>query len=117
MAPRYPYHKYHHCGPFNRILKGPRNKVDSICRKHDIAYGKIGAKAYFKFSKADQDFINEMGKQPGARPWLYTKVFQAKKALAPELSSSSKSSDMAARTRRYHRNAGKRKAPPSPALS
>lgn len=73
-----------HCGPFNTVSKTmPRNKVDRICWLHDKKYGKYGRQAYYKFNEADRRFIASMKKQPGMAPWLYRKVFQLKKYIAP----------------------------------
>jgi len=72
-----------HCGPFNKIGRKARNRVDGICRKHDVAYGRYGWKAYFKYNKADEEFVQEMSKQPGVWPKLYSGIFKAKKAIAP----------------------------------
>lgn len=72
-----------HCGPFNKIGRRARNRIDGICRKHDIAYGRYGWKAYFKYNKADEEFVNEMSKQPGIWPKIYSGIFKAKKVIAP----------------------------------
>lgn len=107
-----PLHKYYHCGPFNKVLPRARSRVDSICRDHDIAYGKLGKKAYFYYNKADDEFVERMSKEPGLRPRLYSAVFQLKKAVAPQLPSSSNSSPMPRPGLRSSN--GYRRTPPTP---
>lgn len=101
----YRRHPYHHCGPFNSVLDSSSNEVDSACRDHDIAYGKMGSKAYFRYSKADEDFVERMDSASGIRPRVYAAVFRAKKLVAPAFSQENAGSDMARynlRTRRPH---------------
>lgn len=56
---------YKYLGPFNSLDNGePTNASDQAARKHDAMYKQLSDKhgffaPYFKFSKADQDFINE----------------------------------------------------------
>ena len=56
---------YKYLGPFNSLNNGePTNASDRAAKKHDAMYKQLSDKhgffaPYFKFSKADQDFINE----------------------------------------------------------
>lgn len=56
------YNPYHpHCGPFNDVNEyKSSNAIDEACRQHDIEYGKLGAKAYFRFSDADQQLLDRL---------------------------------------------------------
>lgn len=72
-----------HCGPFNKIKRKVRSRLDAICRRHDIGYHGMGPKAYFLFNKYDKRFIRDMKKEPGFKPWMYRKFFEIKEKIAP----------------------------------
>jgi len=75
-----------HCGPGNDIREFATDRIDAICRKHDIDYNNIGyPHAYIKFNKADEEFIDAMSKEKGLPAELYTKVFKLKKKIAPTI--------------------------------
>lgn len=75
-----------HCGINLSVNPNPsKNRIDEICRQHDLAYGKIGPSAYFYYSEADNDFIKDMSKQTGPLATFYTTVFKGKALFAPNL--------------------------------
>lgn len=72
-----------HCGPFNRVSKKrPLDPVDAACWQHDRGYGRLGAKAYFRYNRYDRKFIRDMDKQPGFAPKLYSSFFKVKRFLS-----------------------------------
>lgn len=74
---------YNYLGPFNDVDDTPpTNKTDAAARKHDIEYSKLGKRAYYTYSKADEDFLNEIKDHKGVGPTIARKVFQAKKRLS-----------------------------------
>nr|QTE03915.1 MAG: capsid protein [Phoenicopteridae parvo-like hybrid virus] len=77
---------YNYLGPFNSEDNGePTNASDRAARKHDAMYKQLSNKhgflaPYFKFSKADEDFIKETGDDYGGR-WG-KRFFEFKKRFA-----------------------------------
>lgn len=74
---------HYHCGPFNPVLDKATGPVDDVCRDHDIAYGDIGAAAYFQHNVADDQFIQRMDAIGGFMPTVYSTVFKGRKLLLP----------------------------------
>lgn len=107
--PPYGRRRYHHCGPGNQVAKyRSRSKTDEACRQHDIAYGKIGRKAYFYHNAADDRFIRKMEARGTHRSRFYANVFKLKRAIAPSLSEN----DMPKRGRSPIRTPSKRRSRP-----
>ena len=77
---------YNYCGPFNKEDAGePTNDLDRACRTHDRAYSKMGNKAYWQYSRADQKLYNRASwKTVGGA--LVKTFFGAKKLIAPKMS-------------------------------
>nr|QTE03912.1 MAG: capsid protein [Phoenicopteridae parvo-like hybrid virus] len=51
---------YNYLGPGNVVDDYPPvNKNDAIAREHDIEYGRLGKKAYIRYSKADEDALSQ----------------------------------------------------------
>ena len=52
-----------HCGPWNTVDKyPPKDKTDRVCWAHDMGYGRLGKKGYWKSSSEDQRYIKKMMK-------------------------------------------------------
>lgn len=53
---------YNYCGPGNRVDNAPPlNRLDAMCKEHDIAYGVLqskGVNPYVKFNEADQTLLD-----------------------------------------------------------
>lgn len=74
---------YDFLGPFNDMIIGPgRNEADEAARWHDIEYGKRGKSAYFKNTKADEEFIKNTENTPGYGR-IANNLFKLKRKLAP----------------------------------
>lgn len=74
---------YNYLGPFNDVDDTPpTNATDAAARRHDIAYSALGKRAYYTYSKADEDFLKEIEDHEGIGPSIAKKVFKAKKKLA-----------------------------------
>ena len=64
---------YNYLGPFNSLDNGePTNASDKAAQKHDHRYKMYqqvygGYAPYFRYSKADEDFINEVGRDWGGQ--------------------------------------------------
>ncbi len=49
-------------GPFNPMGRKPVDAFDAASRRHDIGYGKLGKKAYYKWNKYDQSYLDKIRK-------------------------------------------------------
>ena len=84
-------------GPFNDLNQPPpTNFTDRVSQQHDFDYEDIGKShprawvnpAYWKYSQADQDFIDAHNQNPGAGSWagsIGNFVFKAKRAFSPRV--------------------------------
>lgn len=87
-----PFHP--HCGPFNKISEfKSSNRVDEICRQHDIGYGKLGKRAYTHFNQYDEEFIRAMEAEGSMEANAYAEIFRIKREIAPHLKSFRKTID------------------------
>ena len=79
---------HHHCGPFNTI-KEANSLVDAACKEHDLAYGKLGKKAYFRYNDADDIFRRKMKKyeRNSKLARIYGSYFKYKKMFTKPLPS------------------------------
>jgi len=113
---------HHHCGPGNTVKEEKSSGVDEICRKHDLAYNKIGyPQAYLAYNEADSEFVKDMDKQSGFLPFVYSSYFKLKKKLAPTLVSERKQ-NMRLRSGKTtrgirHTPMGRRRSPTTPRVS
>lgn len=75
-----------HCGPFNSVSrKRPYDEVDAACWAHDKKYAQYGSKAYWKYNKADKEFIDTMQGIGSLPAKFYAMPFKFKRKFFPEL--------------------------------
>jgi hypothetical protein len=75
------YNRLHpHCGPWHSYVSPtkPSGLVDSICWEHDVEYGKLGWKAYYQYSEADEKFIKRLEEVGGLPNLFYGTPFKVK---------------------------------------
>lgn len=73
---------YNYCGPGTKdFSKKPKNKLDKLCRDHDLAYDRIGSSAYYLSSAADREFEVKAYNE-GILGKGISKVFSAKRLFA-----------------------------------
>lgn len=78
--------KYKYAGPGNPLDNGEplNNPLDIAAEKHDHAYNKLimlGQKPYSHWSKADEEFLNEIGGDTSWQASISRGVFNVKKFL------------------------------------
>lgn len=80
---------YKYLGPFNPIDNGePVNAADAAAKQHDLDYDKYikkGINPYWKFNKADSDFLNRLSGDRSLGGNVAKGVFKLKRLLAPTL--------------------------------
>lgn len=79
---------YNYLGPFNSLDNGePVNQSDRAAQRHDVMYKQLqekygGFAPYYKFSQADQDFIDQASDDDFGGRWG-RRFFEWKKRFAP----------------------------------
>lgn len=82
--------KYKYVGPGSNMKKKnrPYNRLDQIAYDHDVAYGKYGKKAYYRYNKADRKFLHDLRtvkRNERDRAYYISKgYFNLKRLIAPK---------------------------------
>lgn len=80
---------FKYLGPFNQLRSGKaKNRVDQAALRHDYAYDsylKNKVNPYFKFNKADKQFLKDIESDSSVAGYLAKGVFKTKQLIAPEL--------------------------------
>jgi len=84
-----------HGGPFNKVAKKRPRGRDGVFWKHDVAYGKYGSAAYYKWNDADNALLNKLS-YSDPRNYLAMGYFALKKRIAPQLTIKSNSRNLSA---------------------
>lgn len=84
---------YNYCGPGTKdFSKIPVNKLDSLCRTHDLSYNKSfyrddkKVSPYTHYTPGDEELRIAAGKLSGIAAGFVSSVFAAKKVLANPVS-------------------------------
>jgi hypothetical protein len=72
---------YNNLGPFND-LNTPLKKSDADALMHDVEYGKIGNRAYWTFTQADENLIEALKDEKDYGAIIAKNVFKTKKKLS-----------------------------------
>lgn len=71
---------YRYMGPGNPLNNGvPKNHADAMSRLHDYAYSRLGKKAYYRWSVADERYLRNIRKDSDWGSYIARAYFRIKK--------------------------------------